>query len=67
MNCPPAEEGGGVNQRLTRTGKKVVELTGDATPDARALREADVVTTTPEKWDGVSRQWRDRSRGGGWI
>ncbi len=38
----------------------MVELTGDAAPDARAVEAADVIVTTPEKWDGVSRGWRQR-------
>jgi len=42
-------------------GKPVVELTGDAAPDARALRSASIIVTTPEKFDCVSRQWRDRA------
>ncbi|XP_068188978.1 activating signal cointegrator 1 complex subunit 3 isoform X2 [Antennarius striatus] len=41
--------------------KKVVELTGDVTPDMRAIAEADLIVTTPEKWDGVSRSWQNRS------
>lgn len=41
-------------------GLTVVELTGDSTPDAAALRRADVIITTPEKWDGVSRDWQRR-------
>lgn len=41
-------------------GKRVVELTGDFTPDAAALDKADVVVTTPEKWDGISRHWQHR-------
>ena len=41
-------------------GQRVEELTGDFTPDADALRKADVLVTTPEKWDGVSRNWRNR-------
>ena len=44
-----------------RLGKKVVELTGDATPDARAISESTVIVTTPEKWDGVSRSWQTRN------
>ena len=43
-----------------RLGKNVVELTGDVTPDVRALARADVIVTTPEKWDGVSRSWQTR-------
>jgi activating signal cointegrator complex subunit 3 len=41
-------------------GKRVEELTGDFTPDSEALQKADVLVTTPEKWDGVSRNWRNR-------
>ena len=33
--------------------KKLVELTGDVTPDLRALLAADVIVATPEKWDGM--------------
>lgn len=43
-----------------RLGKNVVELTGDVTPDVRAIARADVIVTTPEKWDGVSRSWQTR-------
>lgn len=38
-----------------------VELTGDNTPDARALMAADIIVVTPEKWDGISRSWQARS------
>jgi activating signal cointegrator complex subunit 3 len=41
-------------------GLVVLELTGDVTPDPQSLRNADVIITTPEKWDGVSRGWRSR-------
>ena len=34
---------------------RVVELTGDVTPDIRAIEQADIIVTTPEKWDGISR------------
>jgi len=37
--------------------KSVLELTGDVTPDLKALQKADVLITTPEKWDGISRNW----------
>lgn len=40
--------------------KKVVELTGDVTPDVHKLRQSDIVITTPEKWDGISRSWQQR-------
>ncbi|EFJ28836.1 hypothetical protein SELMODRAFT_410613 [Selaginella moellendorffii] len=42
-------------------GKKLVELTGDFTPDLLALLEADIIISTPEKWDGISRSWHNRS------
>eukprot|EP01130_Rhizamoeba_saxonica_P011676 TRINITY_DN4859_c0_g2_i1.p1 TRINITY_DN4859_c0_g2~~TRINITY_DN4859_c0_g2_i1.p1 ORF type:complete len:1866 (+),score=443.62 TRINITY_DN4859_c0_g2_i1:728-5599(+) len=42
-------------------GKKVIELTGDYTPDIRSLQTADIILTTPEKWDGISRNWKQRS------
>lgn len=52
-------------------GKRLVELTGDHTPDLRALLAADVIICTPEKWDGISRNWQTRSYvkkvGGGQI
>ena len=42
-------------------GKRLVELTGDYTPDLRALLGADVIIATPEKWDGISRAWHTRA------
>lgn len=38
-----------------------MELTGDFTPDMRALLAADIIISTPEKWDGISRNWHNRS------
>ncbi|KAJ7519602.1 hypothetical protein O6H91_20G045600 [Diphasiastrum complanatum] len=43
-----------------RLGKRMVELTGDFTPDIMALLEADIIISTPEKWDGISRNWQNR-------
>ncbi|CAK9255752.1 unnamed protein product [Sphagnum jensenii] len=52
----------GWGKGLARTlGKKMVELTGDFTPDMRALLAADIIISTPEKWDGISRNWHNRS------
>ncbi|XP_006824124.2 activating signal cointegrator 1 complex subunit 3-like [Saccoglossus kowalevskii] len=45
----------------SRLGKKVIELTGDVTPDSRAIATADIIVTTPEKWDGISRSWQNRN------
>ncbi|KAF2398378.1 Sec63-domain-containing protein [Trichodelitschia bisporula] len=48
-------------KRLTAPlGLRLVELTGDNTPDTRTIRDADVIITTPEKWDGISRSWQTR-------
>ncbi|KAK1759406.1 activating signal cointegrator 1 complex subunit 3 [Echria macrotheca] len=48
--------------RLARPlGMKIVELTGDNTPDTRSIQDADIIITTPEKWDGISRSWQTRS------
>jgi len=41
-------------------GRRVVELTGDFTPDIDALNNASILVTTPEKWDGISRNWQHR-------
>ena len=42
-------------------GLTVVELTGDVTPDIALLKKSDVIITTPEKWDGITRGWAQRS------
>lgn len=47
-------------ERFRLIGRSVVELSGDATPDMRSIAEADVLCTTPEKWDGISRSWQVR-------
>jgi activating signal cointegrator complex subunit 3 len=39
----------------------IVEMTGDITPDLRALLASDIIVTTPEKWDGISRNWQSRA------
>ncbi|EZG08200.1 hypothetical protein H106_02679 [Trichophyton rubrum CBS 735.88] len=44
----------------TPLGLKLVELTGDNTPDTRTIKNADIIITTPEKWDGISRSWQTR-------
>jgi len=50
-------------ERLENTPlkKKIIELTGDYTPDLESLLRADVLITTPEKWDGISRNWKQRA------
>ncbi|CAD7954207.1 unnamed protein product, partial [Amoebophrya sp. A25] len=44
-----------------KLGKSIVELTGDFTPDVTALDAAQLIITTPEKWDGISRHWQSRA------
>ncbi|GMF00972.1 unnamed protein product [[Candida] boidinii] len=47
--------------RISKNTKhKVVEMTGDSLPDAREVRDADIIITTPEKFDGISRNWQSR-------
>ncbi|ANB14830.1 Slh1p [Sugiyamaella lignohabitans] len=43
-----------------QAGIKLVELTGDTNPDADSIRKADIIITTPEKFDGISRNWQTR-------
>merc|ERR1711871_1745695 len=45
----------------SRVKRQVVQLTGDVTPDMQSLKNSDIIITTPEKWDGVSRSWHRRS------
>lgn len=46
---------------VSQLGKKMVEMTGDFTPDLTSLLSADIIISTPEKWDGISRSWHSRS------
>ncbi|KAK0427540.1 hypothetical protein QR680_010282 [Steinernema hermaphroditum] len=41
-------------------GLKIVEVSGDRTPSMGELQEANVLITTPEKWDGITRSWDTR-------
>ncbi|XP_061953448.1 DExH-box ATP-dependent RNA helicase DExH14 isoform X1 [Populus nigra] len=45
---------------VSQLGKQMVEMTGDYTPDLMALLSADIIISTPEKWDGISRNWHSR-------
>lgn len=48
--------------RISRVTKhKVVELTGDSLPEAKEIKESDIIITTPEKFDGISRNWQTRT------
>lgn len=41
--------------------KNVIEITGDVTPSGSTIAAADIIITTPEKWDGMSRGWQTRN------
>jgi pre-mRNA-splicing helicase BRR2 len=41
-------------------GKSVAELTGEPIEDLRILQKNDIVIATPDKWDMLSRRWRQR-------
>ncbi|CDO91952.1 unnamed protein product [Kluyveromyces dobzhanskii CBS 2104] len=48
-------------KRITpATGDRIVELTGDSVPDPQDIKDATIVITTPEKFDGISRNWQTR-------
>ena len=39
---------------------KVVELTGESTTDLKLLKKGQIIISTPEKWDALSRRWKQR-------
>ncbi|TPX60239.1 hypothetical protein PhCBS80983_g01906 [Powellomyces hirtus] len=41
-------------------GKNVVALTGETTADLKLLETGDIVFATPQKWDMLSRRWKQR-------
>ncbi|KAL4388632.1 hypothetical protein GQ457_09G026400 [Hibiscus cannabinus] len=41
-------------------GMRVVELTGELTMDLKLLEKGQVIISTPEKWDALSRRWKQR-------
>ncbi|ERN11506.1 hypothetical protein AMTRI_Chr03g43880 [Amborella trichopoda] len=41
-------------------GLRVVELTGETATDLKLLEKAQVIIGTPEKWDALSRRWKQR-------
>ncbi|KAI9034250.1 Sec63 Brl domain-containing protein [Hyaloraphidium curvatum] len=41
-------------------GKNIVELTGESAADLKLLERGDVVFATPERWDQISRRWKQR-------
>ncbi|EOA39471.1 hypothetical protein CARUB_v10008066mg [Capsella rubella] len=41
-------------------GLRVVELTGETALDLKLLEKGQIIITTPEKWDALSRRWKQR-------
>ncbi|KAF2193462.1 P-loop containing nucleoside triphosphate hydrolase protein [Zopfia rhizophila CBS 207.26] len=50
-------------KKFTPLGLECVELTGDSdSTNLRTVQSANVVITTPEKWDSVTRKWKDHEK-----
>ncbi|KAH6788226.1 U5 small nuclear ribonucleoprotein helicase [Perilla frutescens var. hirtella] len=41
-------------------GIRVVELTGETATDLKLLDKGQIIISTPEKWDALSRRWKQR-------
>lgn len=50
------------NERFSKLGKKIVELTGETAVDLKLLETHDIVISTPEVWDILSRRWKQRKQ-----
>ncbi|XP_076460821.1 U5 small nuclear ribonucleoprotein 200 kDa helicase-like [Babylonia areolata] len=48
------------NKFAGQLGKKVVLLTGETGTDLKLLAKGNIVISTPEKWDVLSRRWKQR-------
>ncbi|KAJ2948978.1 hypothetical protein O0L34_g5918 [Tuta absoluta] len=45
--------------KFTRLGLNCIEVTGDTNVDFSQLKPYRIIITTPEKWDMLTRRWRD--------
>ncbi|KAF2021045.1 hypothetical protein BU24DRAFT_361636, partial [Aaosphaeria arxii CBS 175.79] len=44
-------------------GLTVIELTGDSdNAHVQSVQKADIIVTTPEKWDSITRKWKDHEK-----
>jgi ATP-dependent DNA helicase HFM1/MER3 len=51
------------DKKFTQIGLKCAELTGDSNAsDLRNVQSANIIVTTPEKWDSITRKWKDHIR-----
>nr|WJH19483.1 U5-200K [Euglena gracilis] len=43
-----------------RLGRTVVQLTGETSADLKLLEKGEIIVSTPEHWDVISRRWKQR-------
>ena len=48
------------SEKFGALGLKVLQLTGESASDLKLLEKADIVLATPDKWDMLSRRWKQR-------
>ncbi|EDU40828.1 ATP-dependent DNA helicase MER3 [Pyrenophora tritici-repentis Pt-1C-BFP] len=49
--------------KFTKLGLKCAELTGDTdVSDLQSVQSANIIITTPEKWDSMTRKWKDHEK-----
>jgi ATP-dependent DNA helicase HFM1/MER3 len=49
--------------KFNKLGLKCAELTGDSDAgDLRNVQSANIIITTPEKWDSMTRKWKDHEK-----
>ncbi|KAL3697093.1 hypothetical protein R1sor_011169 [Riccia sorocarpa] len=61
MKALVAEMVGNLSNRLKDFGISVKELTGDQTLSRQQIEETQIIVTTPEKWDIITRKSGDRT------
>ncbi|PWA00513.1 hypothetical protein BB558_003420 [Smittium angustum] len=61
MKALVAEVAGSFSKRLSGLGVKVGELTGDSQMTKEQIETTQVIVTTPEKWDVITRKAGERS------
>ncbi|KAG9017453.1 DEIH-box ATPase [Tulasnella sp. JGI-2019a] len=61
MKALVQEQVGNFQKRLESYGVKVSELTGDSQLTKQAISETQIIVTTPEKWDVITRKSTDTS------
>ena len=51
------------SKKFSQFGMRITELTGDSeNDDFQTVSQNNFIITTPEKWDAVSRRWRDKKQ-----